>query len=188
MSCVCCAMSLVVRNDRGMLRNILGVLHNVLTSQHGVCSWPSKLCGDLGPFLSIQVMASRLPRDLHGARSCHPPEGIRPSYLHKKHSNLSYLGPPSFVGKVHTFASFVKCVTGTSIPISRHIRPVKLTWPGVTFLACNSGHVRRLTWPQGLTWLVTECTWNIGSMGCIGGADRTFACKSQECLWHDWYI
>ncbi len=22
----------------------------------------------------------------------------------------------------------------------------------------------------------------------IGGADRTFACKSQECLWQDWYI
>ncbi len=25
-------------------------------------------------------------------------------------------------------------------------------------------------------------------MDCIGGADRTFACKSQECLWQDWYI
>ncbi len=25
-------------------------------------------------------------------------------------------------------------------------------------------------------------------MGCAGGADRTFACKSQECLWQDWYI
>ncbi len=25
-------------------------------------------------------------------------------------------------------------------------------------------------------------------MGCKGGADRTFACKSQECLWQDWYI
>ncbi len=25
-------------------------------------------------------------------------------------------------------------------------------------------------------------------MGCIGGADRTFACKSQECLWQDLYI
>ena len=25
-------------------------------------------------------------------------------------------------------------------------------------------------------------------MGSIGGADRTFACKSQECLWQDWYI
>ncbi len=25
-------------------------------------------------------------------------------------------------------------------------------------------------------------------MGCIGGADRTFAYKSQECLWKDWYI
>ncbi len=24
--------------------------------------------------------------------------------------------------------------------------------------------------------------------GLIGGADRTFACKSQECLWQDWYI
>ncbi len=22
-------------------------------------------------------------------------------------------------------------------------------------MACNSGHVRRLIWPQGLTWLVT---------------------------------
>ncbi len=31
-------------------------------------------------------------------------------------------------------------------------------------------------------------TLSIGSMGCIGGADRTFACKSQECLWQDWYI
>ncbi len=30
--------------------------------------------------------------------------------------------------------------------------------------------------------------WSIGSMGWIGGADRTFACKSQECLWQDWYI
>ena len=26
------------------------------------------------------------------------------------------------------------------------------------------------------------------SIGSIGGADRTFACKSQECLWQDWYI
>ena len=26
------------------------------------------------------------------------------------------------------------------------------------------------------------------SIGDIGGADRTFACKSQECLWQDWYI
>ncbi len=26
------------------------------------------------------------------------------------------------------------------------------------------------------------------STGSIGGADRTFACKSQECLWQDWYI
>ena len=33
-----------------------------------------------------------------------------------------------------------------------------------------------------------QCTWSIGSMGCIGGADRTFTCKSQECLWQDWYI
>ncbi len=33
-----------------------------------------------------------------------------------------------------------------------------------------------------------ECTTRIGSMECIGGADRTFACKSQECLWQDWYI
>ncbi len=33
-----------------------------------------------------------------------------------------------------------------------------------------------------------ECTLSIGSMGCIGGVDRTFACKSQECLWQDWYI
>ncbi len=23
---------------------------------------------------------------------------------------------------------------------------------------------------------------------CIGGVDRTFACKSRECLWQDWYI
>ncbi len=22
----------------------------------------------------------------------------------------------------------------------------------------------------------------------MGGADGTFACKSQECLWQDWYI
>ncbi len=22
----------------------------------------------------------------------------------------------------------------------------------------------------------------------MGGAERTFACKSQECLWQDWYI
>ncbi len=34
----------------------------------------------------------------------------------------------------------------------------------------------------------TKCTWSIGSIGWIGGADRTFACKSQECLWQDWYI
>ncbi len=27
-----------------------------------------------------------------------------------------------------------------------------------------------------------------GSMGWIGGADRTFAGKSQESLWQDWYI
>ena len=35
--------------------------------------------------------------------------------------------------------------------------------------------------PQHLVYI-------IGSMGCKGGADRTFACKSQECLWQDWYI
>ncbi len=34
----------------------------------------------------------------------------------------------------------------------------------------------------------TECTWSVGPMGCTGGTDRTFACKSQECLWQDWYI
>ena len=28
----------------------------------------------------------------------------------------------------------------------------------------------------------------IGSIGCMGGADRTFAYKSKECLWQDWYI
>ena len=22
----------------------------------------------------------------------------------------------------------------------------------------------------------------------MGGAEKTFACKSQECLWQDWYI
>ena len=43
-------------------------------------------------------------------------------------------------------------------PIYRHVRPVKLTWPGVTYLACNSGHMRRLIWPQGLIWLVTNPT------------------------------
>ncbi len=26
------------------------------------------------------------------------------------------------------------------------------------------------------------------SIGNIGGVDRTFACKSQKCLWQDWYI
>ncbi len=26
------------------------------------------------------------------------------------------------------------------------------------------------------------------SIGCIREAYRTFACKSQECLWQDWYI
>ena len=31
-------------------------------------------------------------------------------------------------------------------------------------------------------------TYRVRSIGCIGGADRTFACKSQECLWKDWYI
>ncbi len=29
--------------------------------------------------------------------------------------------------------------------------------------------------------------WSRESMGCIGMSDRTFACKSQECLWQDWY-
>ncbi len=41
------------------------------------------------------------------------------------------------------------------------------------------------------TWLslhTTECAWRIGPMGCTGGADRTFASKSDECLWQDWYI
>ncbi len=42
---------------------------------------------------------------------------------------------------------------------------------------------------NGLSVLhITECRWSIGSMGYIGGAGRTFACKSQECLWQDWYI
>ncbi len=31
-------------------------------------------------------------------------------------------------------------------------------------------------------------TSTVRSIGCIGGAQRTFACKSQECLWQDWYI
>ena len=25
-------------------------------------------------------------------------------------------------------------------------------------------------------------------IGCLGGAEKTFACKSQECPWQDWYI
>ncbi len=25
-------------------------------------------------------------------------------------------------------------------------------------------------------------------IGCMGGVDRTFASKSRECLWQDWYI
>ena len=33
-----------------------------------------------------------------------------------------------------------------------------------------------------------ESTWSIGSIGYVGGADTTFACKSQEWLWQDWYI
>ncbi len=32
-----------------------------------------------------------------------------------------------------------------------------------------------------------ELSPRLGSMSCIGGADRTFASKSQECLWQDWY-
>ncbi len=36
-----------------------------------------------------------------------------------------------------------------------HLEGVKFTWQGVTYLACNSGHVSRLTWPPGITWLVT---------------------------------
>ena len=29
---------------------------------------------------------------------------------------------------------------------------------------------------------------SVGAIGCMGGANRTFACKSQECLWQNWYI
>ncbi len=29
---------------------------------------------------------------------------------------------------------------------------------------------------------------SIRIIGSIGGAKKTFACKSQECLWQDWYI
>ena len=32
-------------------------------------------------------------------------------------------------------------------------------------------------WSSIFSWLI----------GCMGGA-TTFACKSQECLWQDWYI
>ncbi len=38
-----------------------------------------------------------------------------------------------------------------------------------------------------LIW-VCICFVVLLSIGDIGGADRTFACKSQECLWQDWYI
>ncbi len=34
----------------------------------------------------------------------------------------------------------------------------------------------------------TICFVVLLSIGGIGGADRTFACKSQVCLWQDWYI
>ncbi len=34
----------------------------------------------------------------------------------------------------------------------------------------------------------TICIVVLLSIGGIGGAERTFACKSQECLWQDWYI
>ncbi len=30
--------------------------------------------------------------------------------------------------------------------------------------------------------------WSALIIGLIGGAEKTFACKSQECLWQDWYI
>ncbi len=36
-------------------------------------------------------------------------------------------------------------------------------------------------WPNGRIWILR--THNIRSMGSIEGPDRTFACKSQECLW-----
>ena len=80
-----------------------------------------------GAWPGSSFVASRLPAgDLHGLHRYLPYPTPSGHYLHQKH-----------------------------IPISRHVRPVKLTWPGVTYLACNSGHVGRLTWPQGLTWLVT---------------------------------
>ncbi len=53
------------------------------------------------------------------------------------------------------------------------VLPVKI---GETVCANDSLHVKS----QGLVVLL--------SIGGIGGADRTFACKSQECLWQDWYI
>ena len=31
-------------------------------------------------------------------------------------------------------------------------------------------------------------TCRVWSIGYTGGTERTFACKSQECLWQDWYI
>ncbi len=56
--------------------------------------------------------------------------------------------------------------------------------------------IRPLT-ETGLLWFVhvlflylvqSQKSQHIESIASIGGADRTFACKSQECLWQDWYI
>ncbi len=47
-----------------------------------------------------------------------------------------------------------------------------------------------LLWFHHVLFLLFHCRCFVVllSIGVIGGAARTFACKSQECLWQDWYI
>ncbi len=40
----------------------------------------------------------------------------------------------------------------------------------------------------GVTMQTYFKAWSTLIKGSIGGAGKTFACKSQEYLWQDWYI
>ncbi len=49
-------------------------------------------------------------------------------------------------------------------------------------------HVLGVLSVLGFSTFLSTTVVTVLSIGDIGGADRTFACKSQECLWQDWYI
>ncbi len=62
------------------------------------------------------------------------------------------------------------------------IRP--LPYKFCTFLLLFLSKTSKGSAFKGFSMLFSKCI----THRCLGGAEKTFACKSQECIWQDWYI